>query len=65
LGVADRKQRAVYGPATRLTVTVKSPATPHKLTMAKLESWLGVPNYQRPVGRVATGDAQQQAEFKD
>ena len=28
------------GPATRLTVTVKSPATRHKLTMAKLESWL-------------------------
>jgi hypothetical protein len=28
------------GPATRLSVTVKSPATRHKLTMAKLESWL-------------------------
>jgi hypothetical protein len=27
-------------PATRLTVTVKSPTTQHELTMAKLESWL-------------------------
>jgi hypothetical protein len=27
------------GPATRLTVTVKSPATRHELMVAKLESW--------------------------
>ena len=28
------------GPATRLTVTVKSPTTRNELTMTKVESWL-------------------------
>jgi hypothetical protein len=51
------------GPATRLTVTVKAPATRHQLTMAMLVWWLGAPNYQRPVGRVATGGGQLYAEF--
>jgi hypothetical protein len=27
-------------PATRLTITVKSPATQHELRMAKLDAWL-------------------------
>jgi hypothetical protein len=44
LGVAEFKRCGLMytlpGPATRLSVTVKSPATWHELTMAKLESWL-------------------------
>jgi hypothetical protein len=44
LGVAEFKRCGLMDvqpcPATRLTVTVKSPTTQHELTMAKLESWL-------------------------
>jgi hypothetical protein len=44
LGVAEFKRcglmETLPGPATRLTMTVKAPATRHELTMAKLEPWL-------------------------
>ncbi len=43
LGVAEFKRSKLMdsqpGPATRLSVTVKSPTTHHELTMAKLQSW--------------------------
>jgi len=35
------------GPAARLTVTVKSPATRHELTMAMLVWWLGVAEFSK------------------
>jgi hypothetical protein len=42
LGVAEFKRCGLMdslpGPATRLSITVKSPTTRHMLTMAKLES---------------------------
>jgi len=44
LGLAELKRCGVMpvepGPATRLTVVVKSPTTKHELTMEKLKSWL-------------------------
>jgi hypothetical protein len=43
------------GPATRLTVTVKAPATTHEVQWAKIEAWLqsaGKPNEQAIKGRL-------------
>jgi hypothetical protein len=44
LGVAEFKRCSLMdaqpGPATRLSVTVKSPTTRHELTLARLQSWL-------------------------
>jgi hypothetical protein len=44
LGVAEFKRCGLIdtqpGPASRLSVTVKSPTRRHELTMSKLQSWL-------------------------
>jgi hypothetical protein len=43
------------GPATRLTVSVKSPSTTHEVQWAKVEVWLqsaGKPNEQAMKGRL-------------
>jgi hypothetical protein len=43
------------GPATRLTVTVKSPATSHEVQWGKIETWIqsaGKPNEQAMKNRL-------------
>ena len=43
------------GPATRLTVAVKTPATSHEVQWSKIEAWLqsaGKPNEQAMKGRL-------------
>jgi hypothetical protein len=49
------ERSTLLGPATRLTVTVKAPATSHEVHWGKVETWLqsaGKPNEQALKGRL-------------